>query len=155
MKNHCILIFSVLSLFLTLNSWAQDNENTKVQASIEGFFEGMKSGDTSLIKQQLYNYCDLKTIGINKNGAADIHETKMEAFINIIANKPASQILDERISSYDIKIDQNMAVAWTPYKFYVNDNFSHCGVNVFSLIKDGDKWKIFAIMDTRQKTGCD
>ena len=47
-----------------------------------------------------------------------------------------------------------MAIAWTPYTFYFNDQLSHCGVNVFSLIKRGDAWKIMGVTDTRRKEGC-
>jgi hypothetical protein len=150
-----VFIITLFALIAPFKSTSQDLDVKKVTSSIESFFEGMKSGDTSLIRQQLYTSCELKTIGLNKDGDSDIHETDMESFINSIANKPETQLLDERISSYDIKIDQNMAIAWTPYRFYLNNNFSHCGVNVFSLIKDDGKWKIFAIMDTRQKNGCD
>jgi hypothetical protein len=56
--------------------------------------------------------------------------------------------------SYDIKIDDNMAIAWTPYEFYITDKFSHCGVNVFTLIKTEQGWKIAGIIDTRRKEKC-
>jgi hypothetical protein len=61
---------------------------------------------------------------------------------------------DERI--YDVKIsaDGPMAVVWAPYKFYRGEIFSHCGVNVFTMIKTRQGWKINAITDTRRKTGC-
>jgi hypothetical protein len=63
--------------------------------------------------------------------------------------------LDEQLLSYDIKIDGDMAIAWTPYKFYFNDKFSHCGVNIFTLIKREQRWKIMGITDTRRRQGCD
>lgn len=155
MKNHLLLIFSLLSLCPNLFCQAQDREKPKVIATIDDFFQGMKQGDTSQIKQQLYTTCGLKTIGQTREGKAGIHITEMTVFLEVIAKKPKNQILDERISSYEVLIDKNMAIAWTPYRFYINDTFSHCGVNVFSLIKDAEKWKIFAIMDTRQKENCE
>ncbi len=47
-----------------------------------------------------------------------------------------------------------MANAWTPYEFWYNGNFSHCGVNSFQLIKKDEKWKIIYLVDTRRKEGC-
>ena len=44
-----------------------------------------------------------------------------------------------------------MANAWTPYQFWFNDQFSHCGVNSFQLIKVDNTWKIFFLVDTRRK----
>ena len=40
---------------------------------------------------------------------------------------------DERISFETIKIDGPLAIVWTPYNFYHNGKFSHCGVNSFQL----------------------
>ena len=63
--------------------------------------------------------------------------------------------LDERLTAIDIRIDGDMATAWTPYKFYYKGNFSHCGVNALQLIKTAAGWKIWSIIDTRRKEGCE
>ncbi len=47
-----------------------------------------------------------------------------------------------------------MAIAWTPYEFYVNDKFNHCGVDVFTLMQTAKGWKIMGIVDTRRKENC-
>jgi hypothetical protein len=83
---------------------------------------------------------------IGSNSVAD--------FVKRIANTPAGTVLDERILSYQIKVDGSMASAWTPYQFYVNDTFSHCGVNSFQLVKLAEGWKIVYIIDTRRKEPC-
>ena len=61
---------------------------------------------------------------------------------------------DERIAFDGIKIDGPMATAWTPYNFYFNGKFSHCGVNNFVLVKQDNGWKIQYIIDTRRRQGC-
>jgi hypothetical protein len=48
-----------------------------------------------------------------------------------------------------------MAAAWTPYRFYRNGEFSHCGVNSFQLVKMAEGWKIVYIIDTRRKEPCE
>jgi hypothetical protein len=47
-----------------------------------------------------------------------------------------------------------MATAWVPYKFYRGRQFSHCGVNAFTLIKLTSEWKIGSITDTRREEQC-
>ena len=54
----------------------------------------------------------------------------------------------------DIKIDGNLASVWTPYEFYLDNNFSHCGVNSFQLFNNNGNWEIIYIVDTRKKLGC-
>jgi hypothetical protein len=61
---------------------------------------------------------------------------------------------DERISFETIRIDGPLAIVWTPYKFYFNGQFSHCGVNSFHLVRLNGSWKIHFLIDTRRKEPC-
>ena len=61
---------------------------------------------------------------------------------------------DERIKFDVVKIDGPLAIAWTPYEFFHNGNFSHCGVNSFQLVKIDGVWKIQYLIDTRRRAGC-
>jgi hypothetical protein len=57
----------------------------------------------------------------------------------------------EKILSYNIQIDGAMAQVWAPYEFYLNEKFSHSGVNAFTLFKEKDEWKIIYLIDTRRR----
>jgi len=61
---------------------------------------------------------------------------------------------DERIVFETIRIDGPLASVWTPYNFYYEGKFSHCGVNSFQLVKINGEWKIQYLIDTRRKQGC-
>ena len=74
-----------------------------------------------------------------------------EGFLKMVA-KPHTEVYDERISFTSILIDDNLATAWTPYRFYIGETFSHQGVNAFQLVKTREgEWKILSIIDTRRK----
>ena len=88
-----------------------------------------------------------------KNGQTYLEKEAIDNFLQQVISLKGKK-LDERLTSFDIKIDGAMAIAWPPYNFYFNDQFSHCGVNVFTLIKRSDAWKIMGITDTRRKQGC-
>ncbi|HNA01067.1 MAG TPA: hypothetical protein PLN49_09415, partial [Ferruginibacter sp.] len=62
---------------------------------------------------------------------------------------------DERITFDVVRVDGALAIAWTPYKFYFNGKFSHCGVNSFQLVRFNGEWKIQYLIDTRRKAGCE
>ncbi|MBT8322548.1 MAG: nuclear transport factor 2 family protein, partial [Eudoraea sp.] len=74
--------------------------------------------------------------------------------VEAIVSIPDTVKFEERIHSYQISIDGPMANAWTPYEFWLNDQFSHCGVNSFQLINDGSSWKIIYLIDTRRREDC-
>lgn len=48
----------------------------------------------------------------------------------------------ERGFSPDVRIAGTIAVVWLPYDLYVDNAWSHCGVDVFTLVRVGDRWRI-------------
>ena len=148
MKNFAIIL---LVLFCNKTIAQPDNENIK--KTINLFFEGMKTNDTAVIRNSLDSSCFLYSIAQNKNGQTVLQQEAIADFLQQVISLKGKK-LDERLTSFDIKIDGAMAIAWTPYNFFFNDQLSHCGVNVFTLIKRSDIWKIMGITDTRRKQGC-
>jgi hypothetical protein len=61
---------------------------------------------------------------------------------------------DERLWDTQVHADHQFATVWTRYAFYLGEKFSHCGTETFLLRKVKNNWKIFHLVDTRQKTGC-
>ena len=62
--------------------------------------------------------------------------------------------MEERLTGWQCLVDDGIASVWTPYEFYFEKKFSHCGVNSFQLMNVQGKWKITMITDTRRKTAC-
>ncbi|WP_282090043.1 nuclear transport factor 2 family protein [Aquimarina algiphila] len=158
-------MYKLSLLFIVLFSWnafsqkevAVDDVNNykeEVKQTILKFFEGFHSGDTLKMKSTMDNNIVMQTIVRNKEGHSKTIKTDVGKFVLAIKNRPAEQKWEERLLSFKIDTDAFIANAWTPYEFYVNDNFSHCGVNVFQLFNDGKDWKIIALADTRHREGC-
>lgn len=113
----------------------------------------MHSSDTFLVKQSLDPNCFLYSVMQKKDGTTMLQEDNAAKFLQQVATLKG-QKLEEKILSYEIKIDGPLAIAWTPYSFFFNDTFSHCGVNVFTMIKKNSEWRILGITDTRRREGC-
>jgi hypothetical protein len=47
-----------------------------------------------------------------------------------------------------------IAVIWGEYEFWIDGEFSHCGVDSVDLVKVGGEWKIANFMWTVEKEGC-
>ena len=133
---------------------AQQPEDAAVKNTINTFFKGMKNNDTALINTTVDTTAFLYSISSDKGGSTKLDNEKMSDFLKQVASLKG-QNLDERLQSYNINIDGAMAIAWTPYKFFFNDKLSHCGVNVFTMIKRSSGWKILGIVDTRRREGCE
>lgn len=139
----------------TAQSQNLKTEKKKVIAVIKQMFDGMRKGDADMVANTFYEKTVFQTTFTHrKTKKAVIHEGSAEKFVTSIRNKKPSDLYDERISEYIVKLDDNLANVWTPYEFYLNSKFSHCGVNNFQLFKSDKGWKIISIADTRRRNGC-
>lgn len=144
-----------LCILLTASIYAQDAENIKVKATIDTFFEGFHKGDTTLMKSVMMDKVLLQTTFTTDEGKNRLVTEEPKNLMDAIKNRPSDQKWDERLLDYNIQIDGIMANVWTPYEFWFNGTFSHCGVNSFQLFKDAEQWKIIYLIDTRRREGCD
>lgn len=46
----------------------------------------------------------------------------------------------------EAKVDGRIAMVWLPYDFHRDGKWSHCGVDIFTLIKCNDGWKIASLV---------
>jgi len=61
----------------------------------------------------------------------------------------------ERIWSPKVLMQDGLAQVWAPYDFHLDGKFSHCGIDSFSLVKDGSgQWRIAGITYNVQIDGC-
>ena len=153
MKKFIIHSFLLL-IAVTLQAQNEDT-NDAITKPIKQLFEGMAKKDTSLMKSVFHPAASLSTTYTDKEGKAHYKEEEIKGFISSIGQIPAEQNLEERILDYQVKVDDNLAVVWTPYEFYFGGNFSHCGVNAFTLFKSEEGWLITSIVDTRRRKGCE
>lgn len=151
-----IFLFFSYSVFSQKDRVKEDMKRYKmeVKQTILNFFEGFHAGDTTKMKSTMDENIAIQTIVKTKEGEIKTVKTDASRILTAIQNRPSEQKWDERLLSFSIEADSAIANAWTPYEFYVNDNFSHCGVNIFQLFNDGKSWKIIALSDTRHKKGC-
>ena len=51
----------------------------------------------------------------------------------------------ERGFNPEARVSGGAAMVWMPYDLYVNGAWSHCGADVFTLVKDKGAWRIAAM----------
>ena len=146
------LTLVILLSLISCVAWCQQSETEAVKKVVNTMFEAMRKGDSSLLKSTFHKSMVLHSVGV-RNGASVLSVESADDFAKAIG-VPHKGIYNERIVFGDIKIDGSLASVWAPYKFYLDDKFSHCGVDVFQLMKTSEGWKIIYIADTRRKDNC-
>jgi len=144
----------ILCCLVSLATWGQANEKDAVQLAIETFFDGFHKQDTLALQKSVSEAIVLQTISKDSLGNTIVKVIPFNKFAQGIASIPKTTTFEEKLNSFSIQVDGNMANAWTPYEFWLNGAFHHCGVNSFQLVKHGTDWKIVYLIDTRRKEGC-
>lgn len=150
-------IKKLLLLCLISVSWsghAQDNEEVQIMKVIDQVFEAMRTNDSTLLKQSFVAAPNTFTAYVNKEGKSILAKGNFNRFIRAVG-QPKEQVWNEPIWNEQVHIDGNLAAVWVDYAFYLGDQFSHCGVDAFHLIKEEGQWKIFHLVDTRRKENCE
>ena len=143
----------IILTIISTNVFAQSDEEA-IKQTINTLFDGMRKTDTTLIRDAFTEAPFLQTVLKNKEGKTVLLTEPLDSFM-VAIGKPHKDVYDERIVFDMIKIDGELASVWTPYKFYVGEKFSHCGVDSFQLVKINGKWKIQYLVDTRRRQGCE
>jgi len=145
----------IIILLFTNITMAQNPEELEVKNTIIKFFDAFHKQDSIAIMALVSEDIVLQSIGKNREGVTEFKKEKFNDFLKSIVSIPKDQKFEEKLLDFKISVDGPMANAWTPYEFWFNDKFSHCGVNSFQLIKLDRSWKIIYLIDTRRREGCE
>lgn len=151
---HLLIPFCLLMLSSSILP-AQNSTETDVKTVISTLFDYMKLGDTAKMRALFDPSCRLQTAATNKEGKPVLENAAILDWLKGVAGaKTRGTVIDEKILSYEVRIDDNLATVWAPYELHVNGKFNHCGVDAFQLYKSEQGWKIIQVCDTRRKDRC-
>lgn len=122
-------------------------------AVVRRLFDAMRAGDSATVRAVFHPQALLSSALVGRDGTPQVRVDSLGGFIRAVGT-PHAEVWDERTSGEVVQVDGPMATVWTRYAFYAGTKFSHCGVDAFTLARTGTEWRILALTDTRQRTGC-
>lgn len=126
-------------------------DHRQVMAVVVQLFAGMREKDTTKMRATLHPEARLVATGM-RDGVPIASVVSPTQWLAGIAG--AAAILDERVRNPVIHLDQGLASVWLEYTFYIGDRLSHCGVDLFHLVRTAQGWRIIDLADTRRREGC-
>ena len=148
------VIFSFLLLGAASSLAAQQTDDQKaVLATIEKLFTALKADDTAGMRAVMHPQGRIVQTG-TRDGAPFARVNALNDFLTSIGNAKGKG-LEERIYNPEIRIDDNLAVAWVSYDFRVAGQISHCGVDAYHVVRTTEGWRILEIVDTQRREACD
>ncbi len=132
----------------------QTSAETEVLATVRQLFDGMRAGDSAMVRSTFDAMAELVSVSQpDSGGAFRVSVAPVDRFLAAIGT-PHPDVWDERIWDTEVRVDGGLASVWTKYAFYRGAEFNHCGVDLFELARRPDGWKIIHLADTRRTTNC-
>ena len=153
MNRFRVLIFiAALALFLPLQTSAQaDVEQGKILHLVQRFFQALEKQDTIAFRELCLK--EARNFAVRAIQDSIVVRSQLSTAFRFNPKR----ILKERMRmpSTEIKLQGAVAMAWVPYDLWINDTFSHCGVDVFTFVQTDDGWKISSLAYTIETDGCE
>jgi hypothetical protein len=131
---------------------AQSPES-EILATIRRVFDGMRAGDSAMARSAFDASARLVSVSTDSAGNPRVNVADIGRFLAAVG-RPRTEVWDERIWDTDVRVDAGLASVWTKYAFYRGEQLSHCGVDVFELVRQPDGWKIIHLADTQRRGNC-
>ena len=133
---------------------AETEDERAVAAVVHELFDAMRAGDSATVRRVFHPEARMLT-SFRRGGDPVLNiEASPAGFIEAVGT-PHDQVWDERIWDLLVRTDGDLAMAWMNYAFFLGPNFSHCGINLFEMVRTADGWRIVGIADTRRREGCE
>lgn len=150
-------ILLILTFTTSLVCFGQDKDSKraeKISSVIQELFDGYRVGDSTRVRAVFTGDARAQSIMTTTEGVDKLSDfTSIDNFIKYIGGG-FEEVHDEKLWDMQIHADSKLATVWTKYAFFLGEKFIHCGTETFLLSKVKNDWKIFYLVDTRQKTGC-
>jgi len=135
---------------------AHASEREAILAVMDAVFAAVSTGEPDDWRALLLPQGTTISLHPHPDGSPD--QTGMRVFTNEVfmaGLRPSGRELLERwTEDPTVLIRGPMAVVWGAFDFWIDGEFSHCGVNAVDLVKvDGD-WKVANLMWTTEREGC-
>jgi hypothetical protein len=68
----------------------------------------------------------------------------------------AAQTFTERGFNASARVQGGLAMVWMPYDLYIGERWSHCGVDLFTMVKHDGAWRVASLVYTvEQPPACE
>jgi len=139
-------VFVLFLLFSNVPVLAQQpiqapEAEAEIAALAQRFLEALSAADTATLSGLLAPGASIHSV--REGGEAPLRVVTRQAFLESLGGE--DQQLLERMWDPTVLVQDRVAVVWTPYDFHLNGSFSHCGIDVFTLLKGEEGWQVTGI----------
>lgn len=145
------LLAAALALGLATPALAADAEEAAILAQVQRFFDGLGSQDAAAMEAALLPDAMLTAQRVQPEGKVVLSRRSGGAFVEMAKSQAG---LNERMWDPVVMRRGPIAMVWAPYEFQLAGKTTHCGIDVFDMVKVDGTWKIAHLMWTQEPQAC-
>lgn len=127
---------------------ARATDEVEILALVDRFMTAITTSDAAALAALRLDERAMTTIARSETGGG----------IRITRRPPSNDALPkglrERYWDPTVLVRGSIAVVWAPYEFWRDGKTTHCGVDVFDLVKQEGAWRIAHTMYTVEPDAC-
>lgn len=166
MRSNLLPGFLGLTLFVTGCSAAPSNgevggasdpheiiaaEHEEITGIATRFLAALSTADTAALSGLLAQGASIHSLRDGGSGPL-LRAVSREAFLEGLGGEVQSFL--ERMWDPTVLVQDGVAMVWAPYDFHREGEFSHCGIDVFTLLKSMEGWQVTNISYNVVREGC-
>ncbi|WP_338243217.1 hypothetical protein [Aurantiacibacter hainanensis] len=145
-----IAMLATAMTFIPITAHAQDSTNAHILAVVDTFFEGLNTADEEM----------MASVVVEESIVASVRESEDRPDLRVSSIEESIEGLLDGGSYYEeywepvVLVSGPIAVVWAPYLFESDGERTHCGVDVFNLMRLDGEWMITGIQYSVVRDGC-
>ncbi len=115
-------------------------EQAEAIAAADAFFAALRSDDKTALARVMDPEGRIYVHNRTNPGAPEVIVVPVARHLEKWLTSPTG--VDELMRYDTVLVHGDMAQVWGPYRFIMDGETSHCGINSMSLVKRADGWKV-------------
>ena len=145
-----VAVIGVLAVAPPMHAQPAASDEREVLAVTQKLFDAMVACDEVTIRAITVPEGRLYRLTVGADGPA--RSVTLDEFATSFG-KCGRKML-ERMWQPQVRVHKGIATVWTPYDFWLDGTFSHCGIDSFELMKTPRGWVLTGGSYTVEREGC-
>ena len=125
-----------------------DEQRGEILATVQGVFDAL-GGDAAKLSAVMMPDVTMRSNSVEEDGTVTSSTSTVEGLRDRIISSGSTMV--ERMFDSKVMVSGPIATVWTPYDFYTGGEFSHCGIDVVTLLYTQEGWRIMSLDWSRQQ----
>jgi hypothetical protein len=138
-----VIVFFSAPFAQSVRAQAIDADSKAAIAVSDSVLAALSNGDKATLARLTLDSAVVGSAGL-RDGVERLSLRTWASYMS----RTGSPRFTERGFDATARVQDRVAHVWMPYDLYIGDTWSHCGVDVFTLMKSEGRWRVAALIYT-------